>query len=126
MGVVVPYVPQATATQAALRNHFPPTFECGTAHQFQGREFDHVVFDLVEPVGHRGWMFGAKRTSENPYNRSGARLFNVASTRAREVVFIIADMRVVRAAREGSALAALLRLIENGDACVKPASWLLR
>ncbi|WP_308312714.1 AAA domain-containing protein [Streptomyces sp. ISL-11] len=51
-GVVTPYRVQSDATLEALRDVEGPTkhtpAEVGTAHKFQGREFDIVVFDTVE------------------------------------------------------------------------------
>lgn len=63
----------------------------GTIHAFQGLEFDALIFDLVESPGlaiapflQGGWGSGAMR------------LMNVAVTRARHKLFIVANMDYIR------------------------------
>ncbi|QSB16863.1 AAA family ATPase [Natronosporangium hydrolyticum] len=85
VGVVTPYRHQAEATLEAFRDqeseHGTPT-EVGTAHRFQGREFDVVVFDLVEDHTDRRWMAQA-RADRPGFPRDGFRLFTVAITRVK-------------------------------------------
>ncbi|WP_424185072.1 AAA domain-containing protein [Actinokineospora sp. G85] len=90
VGVVTTFREQAEATLSAMRDsevdHGIPV---GTAHAFQGREFDTVVFDLVEDG--RGWISKA-RAGHTPFAYDGVRLFGVGITRARQRLYLIADL----------------------------------
>ncbi|MDT0344476.1 AAA domain-containing protein [Streptomyces litchfieldiae] len=117
-GIVTPYRVQADATLEALRDvEGPggrPLAEVGTAHTFQGREFDVLVFDTVEggADSRELWMALAHRQpGANAWMRDGVRLFNVAVTRVRTRLYIIASGERVRGARPGAALAELAALI---------------
>ena len=59
-----------------------------TAHSFQGDERDIMIFS---PVVARGISEGAARWVENPKN-----LINVAVTRARLALFVVADFDICR------------------------------
>jgi hypothetical protein len=74
--------------------------DAGTAHRFQGREFDYVVFDLVEDGTTDGWMAQADPTG-NSWQREGVRLFNVAATRARRRLYLICSRSAVDAKARG-------------------------
>lgn len=91
VGVVTTHRQQAEATLGAMRDsevdHGIPV---GTAHAFQGREFDAVVFDLVEDG--RGWISKA-RADGTPFAYDGVRLFGVGITRARRRLYLIADLK---------------------------------
>ncbi|GAA0311687.1 hypothetical protein GCM10010302_58100 [Streptomyces polychromogenes] len=87
-GIVTPYGVQAEATLEALRDvegADRPLADVGTAHGFQGREFDIVVFDTVEGSGDRElWMALAHlQPGADAWLRNGVRLFNVAVTRTK-------------------------------------------
>jgi superfamily I DNA and/or RNA helicase len=60
VGLISPYGHQAQAQLEALRGvesaEKPGMADAGTAHRFQGREFDYVVFDLVEDGTRDRWM----------------------------------------------------------------------
>lgn len=58
--------------------------DVGTIHQFQGSEADVVIFDVVDGVGRKG--LGALLRDD-----TGMRLVNVAITRARGKLIVIAD-----------------------------------
>ncbi|WP_239472051.1 AAA domain-containing protein [Streptomyces sp. NEAU-S7GS2] len=96
-GVVTPYRVQADATLEALRDvegTGAAPAEVGTAHKFQGREFDIVVFDTVEggADSRERWTAHAhRRPAPSPWPRDGVRLFNVAVTRVRTRLYIIAS-----------------------------------
>jgi len=124
MGVVTPYAKQATLTTAAFEQ-CGVAFECGTSHRFQGREFDLVVFDTAQPNTTRGWVLAATfEDSSRSYNYDGARLCNVALTRARSQVAVVVDMNLVRAAT-GGFLDALRRAEAGGGAQVVDLAALL-
>ncbi|MFC9428070.1 AAA domain-containing protein [Streptomyces sp. NPDC056987] len=118
-GIVTPYRVQSDATLEALRDIEGPggdaLAEVGTAHKFQGREFDIVVFDTVEGgVGSRElWMARAHlRPAANSWPRDGVRLFNVAVTRVKTRLYVIASGERVKNADPGSPLAQLAALID--------------
>ncbi len=111
IGVVVPYNAQAKATHDLLaESPCGPDIEVGTAHTFQGRECDVVIFDLVEDG--RGWMAQAS-LSGDPYALGGLRVFNVATTRARHRLYLIADGAAIQRARSGP-LQAVRTMIDEG------------
>ncbi|MEV5980890.1 AAA domain-containing protein [Streptomyces sp. NPDC052114] len=117
-GIVTPYGVQAEATLEALRDvEGPggrPLAEVGTAHRFQGREFDVVVFDTVEggADSRELWMALAHRQpGADEWRRNGVRLFNVAVTRVRTRLYVIASGERVSGARPGTALAQLHALV---------------
>ena len=101
-GIVVPYKIQRELIQDVLNESgASPQIEVGTSHRFQGREFDTVIFDLVEDG--RGWV--AKG------DLGGLRMFNVGITRARRRLYLIANAAVVRRASAGP-LHAIGRLLD--------------
>ncbi len=106
VGIVTPYNLQAEATLEALRDVEAdgPLAEVGTAHKFQGREFPVVVFDTVEAqYGRPGWL--AKATLDGgSWQRNGARLFNVAATRVKHRLYVIASHERVMRAPNGTTL----------------------
>lgn len=110
VGVVTTFKQQADATHAALRDAGQNLqVPVGTAHSFQGREFDTVVFDLVEDGG--GWISAAKWHGGDDFERAGVRLFGVGITRARKRLYVIAHgPSAVRMAVGGTPLGALRAL----------------
>jgi hypothetical protein len=114
VGVVTPYSDQVDATLEALRDVEPdPTLstEVGTVHRFQGREFDVVIFDLVEDG--RGRISSA-RLDGRRFDRDGARLFNVGLTRTRHRLYLIASGQAVTQARTGTVLSHVRSMIAEG------------
>jgi hypothetical protein len=128
VGVIAPYGLQVEATLEALRDAEGATqqlgAEVGTAHRFQGREFSVVIFDLVEDDRGDGWV-SRGRLDGNDWQRQGARLFNVGATRAIHRLYLIGSDQKVRAAPTGTALAPVRAMLENGQACLIPATELL-
>ncbi|WP_435973561.1 AAA domain-containing protein [Streptomyces sp. Qhu_M48] len=115
-GIVTPYGVQAEATLEALRDvegSGRPLAEVGTAHRFQGREFDVVIFDTVEGADSRElWMALAHRQpGADEWRRNGVRLFNVAVTRVKTRLYIIGSWERIRGAKAGTALAQLAGMI---------------
>ncbi|QZY51354.1 AAA domain-containing protein [Leucobacter tenebrionis] len=93
VGYVTPYAPQATAVQRGLRAR-GLGFEAGTSHRFQGREFDTVIFDLMQDNRPR-WVAAADLRGPKRAV-SAAKLLNVAMTRAKRKLYLIGDWRFVR------------------------------
>jgi hypothetical protein len=112
VGVITPYKHQAEATLEAFRDREHddnnPT-DVGTAHRFQGRQFDIVVFDLVEDGTTPRWM-AAAGPHEGAFGRDGLRLFTVAITRTRHRLYLIGSRNLIVDAAPGTALAAIAAL----------------
>lgn len=128
VGVIAPYASQVEATLEALRDAEGTTqqlgAEVGTAHRFQGREFSVVIFDLVEDDRGDGWV-SRGRLDGNDWECEGARLFNVGATRAIRRLYLIGSGRKVRTAPNGTGLAAVRAMLQNGQAYLTPATELL-
>ncbi|MFG1952092.1 AAA domain-containing protein [Micromonospora sp. NPDC048830] len=115
VGVVTPYKHQAEATLEAFRDHESgqgnPT-EVGTAHRFQGREFDVVVFDLVEDHTDRRWMAQA-RADRPGFPREGFRLFTVAVTRTKTRLYFLGSRSRIADATPGTPLGHVAALLAS-------------
>ncbi|WP_197043620.1 AAA domain-containing protein [Saccharothrix sp. NRRL B-16314] len=113
VGVVTTFKQQAEATLAALRDVGPDfVVPVGTAHSFQGREFDTVIFDLVEDG--QGWISKA-RSDRGSFEYSAVRLFGVGITRARHRLYLIVNSQLaVKGAVGNSPLGAVRRLAQAG------------
>lgn len=122
-GILVPYRIQLQLTQDILNESgASPQIEVGTSYRFQGREFDTVIFDLVEDGA--GWIAkGDLNGSE--WQADGLRLFNVGITRAQRRVYLIASAVTVRNARTGP-LHAVQRLLDAGVVHVIRAAEVLK
>lgn len=114
VGIVTPYKLQARITRDWLNDQDllfrAPVVEVGTAHSFQGREFDVVILDLVEDGRWPGWISSGDFTAAEAYARNGARLLTVGATRARRRVYILTAWRALTHAKPGTALAHLAAL----------------
>jgi hypothetical protein len=114
VGIIAPYGVQAQASLEALRDvegaERQGAADAGTAHRFQGREFDFVVFDLVEDGTTNGWIAQANPAGSS-WPREGARLFNVAATRARHRLYLVGSRSAVNA--KGSLPGVPLRVVHD-------------
>jgi hypothetical protein len=128
VGLISPYRPQADAMLEALHDTEGEgarlTTDAGTAHGFQGREFDVVVFDLVEDGEWPGWL--ADRRAERA--ASGARVLNVSVTRCKHRLYLVGSGRLIRSAtgQPRTALSAVGALLEAGRIHVVKAAQLLQ
>lgn len=120
-GVVVPYTPQRAVTAAALEDAGLGLVAVGTSHAFQGRQFDVVLADLVEDG--QGWMAGARRDGDS-YQFDGLRLFNVAATRPRRLLYVLLT-RAALVKAQGGPLLALQQMTQSGAARLVDAGHLL-
>jgi len=114
-GIVVPYRVQQELIQDVLNESgASPQIDVGTSHRFQGREFDTVIFDLVEDGSglERNWGWVAKGNLDgNPWEADGLRMFNVGITRARRRLYLIANAAAISRASKGP-LRAVRRMLE--------------
>lgn len=94
IAIITPYRGQVRVIQKYIKNELVADpcplktnrirLEAGTVHQFQGSETDVVIFDIVDGEGRTA--LGALLKGGD-----GARLVNVAMTRARGKLIILAD-----------------------------------
>jgi RecA/RadA recombinase len=93
VGYITPYRAQAERAQR-MANERGLGIECGTAHRFQGRQFEVVVFDLMQDDRPRWAALADLHGDER--QASGAKLLNVALTRTQQQLYLIADWSFVR------------------------------
>lgn len=91
VGIITPYAAQVRLIRAMLRDYYAkdiPSIRCATVHQFQGTESDVIVFDAVEsyPKGAVGYLMGKEPNQVT-------RLINVAITRGKGKVIVVANAR---------------------------------
>lgn len=88
VGVVAPYRLQARRIWKLARTRLgraaPRDLEVATVHRFQGREKSLVVFDTVDAPPGRSWFLNEGR------NRDFPRLLNVALSRTRHMLVVVA------------------------------------
>ncbi|HXE43821.1 MAG TPA: AAA domain-containing protein [Conexibacter sp.] len=95
LGFITPYRAQAVRARALrLTTAAGVAIECGTAHAFQGRQYDTVIVDLMQDrrtrwVG-RADLHGSARAV------SAAKLLNVALTRSKRRLYLIGDWDYIR------------------------------
>ena len=102
VGIIAPY-----RVQAKLLSTIRQSAQTSTVHRFQGGERDTILLDTtVAGGGSIGQWFAAQRSEED-----GARLLNVAISRARERLVVVADMnRLLRDAPASGPVRQFLRL----------------
>ena len=91
IGIITPYAAQTRLIRAMVqdhRKHEETEVACSTVHQFQGSERDLIIFDAVEnyPGTKVGWLMGKVMDSV-------IRLINVAITRARGKLVVVANAK---------------------------------
>ena len=94
VGLITPYAAQVKLLDS-LTCRLKPDFaqlEAATVHRFQGSECDLVVLDVPDSVGARPSRF-VQATSRD---EDGARLLNVALSRARDSVVLVANFNYLR------------------------------
>ncbi|MFD3593207.1 DEAD/DEAH box helicase [Nocardia sp. NPDC058640] len=93
VGLISPFAPQARLLQALTATDDPVGL-ASTVHRFQGGETDIVLYDVVDTTAMNlkphSWFTETFTGSE------GARLLNVAMSRAREQAILLADMAYLR------------------------------
>jgi len=112
VGAVAPYASQARLIQALLDDRLRARAAgiAATVHRFQGNEKAAMLLDLTDSVGVRlGRFLQATRVEED-----GARLLNVAVSRARRHVILVGNFDYLRAKapREGF----VRRLVDHFEA----------
>lgn len=89
VGAIVPYAGQRKLIQRMLADAKLDTITAGTVHRYQGDEKRLIVLDLVDGIGRL--LPGLWHQADQPTD-DGAKLFNVAISRARDHLVIVGDL----------------------------------
>lgn len=120
IAVVSPYRAQTRHLRDLIRRRLgraaPAGLEVSTIHRFQGREKRLVLIDTVDAPPGRSWFLDERR------NRDFPRLLNVALSRARENLVIVATVAGLGRTLPGEALLnRLLRHLEQSGSRIDAA-----
>ncbi len=120
LGVVTPYTAQTNLAKLLLEEVLGPAGSgyASTVHRFQGNEKTAMLIDIPDCTGVQPSRFiKAKGVHED-----GARLLNVALSRARERLILLADFEYLRRrVGEDSVVGRVLRRFENDGAALDVA-----
>jgi hypothetical protein len=100
IGIVVPFRSAVWDIRQALRNDGFTEIEVGTVHTFQGREKQVIIFDTVmSGLQERGRTrhFPVRPFDEAKSGLQVPRLLNVAFSRAKSQLYLVADLDHMRA-----------------------------
>ena len=93
IGIVTPYRKQAELLQQMIKDaHLQKTIRAGTVHRFQGLEAEVIIFDTVDSPP----LSPSPLTSGNQ-GSDAMRLVNVAVTRAKHKLIIVANSQFIQA-----------------------------
>jgi len=93
VGIIAPYRPQVNLLRELLDEYGLSSISCGTVHRFQGSEKRAVILDLTDSPPHVLGTF----LRPSSLRDTGARLLNVALSRARDHLFVVANLGHLRA-----------------------------
>ena len=92
IGIVTPYKKQAELLQHLVTDaNLDKYINTGTVHRFQGLEYDVIIFDTVES------RFLKPNFTKGEHDSNAMRLVNVAVTRARHKLIIVANAAYIHA-----------------------------
>jgi len=114
IGVIVPFRSAVYDLRNRLYEAGVRNVEVGTIHTFQGREKDYIIFDTVmSGEKQRGSIrhYSVRPLDEEKNGLSVPRLLNVAFSRSRKELVVIADMDHVERVYGGKFLGKLLKRI---------------
>lgn len=115
VGVIAPYRPQVDLIRELFVEEGIEGASVGTVHRFQGDERPVIVLDLTEAAPHRLGHFLGGSSLRDP----GARLLNVALSRAKSRLFIVANMAHLRSQlNESHVLYGIIRDLETEGAVI--------
>jgi hypothetical protein len=94
VGVVTPYAAQARLVQALIEDRLGKRAAgiCATVHRFQGNEKRGIILDLTDSTGIKPSRF----LTASKFEEIGARLLNVAISRARNQVILVGNFTYLR------------------------------
>lgn len=116
IGVIVPFRSSVYAVRNHLRDEGYRFVEVGTIHTFQGREKEVIIFDTVmsgELQNGALRHYSVRPFDENKNGLSVPRLLNVAFSRSKELLVVIADMQHVERIYGNKFLGKLLGAIKE-------------
>ena len=89
VGICTPYAAQAKIHRKIMEGHGLSDIDAGTVHRYQGDEKVMMVLDIPDSVGDYGvGLF----LQANTLDDAGAKLFNVAISRAKEHLVVFANL----------------------------------
>lgn len=112
VGIIVPFRSVVYDLRNRLYDAGIRTVEVGTIHTFQGREKDYIIFDTVmsgEKQHGRERHYSVRPLDETKNGLSVPRLLNVAFSRSRKELVVIADMNHINKVYGKKFLGKLLR-----------------
>ena len=113
VAIITPYAEQARAIRALLKadGANDERIECSTVHRFQGQERDVIILDTVDAEP----MAPGVLLSERGPHSSAQKLINVAISRARGKMVIVADVPYFTLKAPGGVLARVIkRALQTG------------
>jgi superfamily I DNA and/or RNA helicase len=118
LGIIVPFRNAVYDIRRELYDHDLGVIEVGTIHTFQGREKEVIIFDTVmsgeEQYGRRR-HYSVRPFDEEKNGLAVPRLLNVAFSRSKERLVLLADMDHINKVYGNKFLGRLLRKFqENG------------
>ncbi|MEO1023477.1 MAG: DEAD/DEAH box helicase [Bacteroidota bacterium] len=116
IGVIVPFRNSVYKVRQQLTAAGFKQVEVGTIHTFQGREKSVIIFDTImtgEQDGGRKRHYSVRPFDETKNGLSVPRLLNVAFSRSKELLVIIADMEHINRMYGGKFLGRLLTSIQD-------------
>lgn len=112
IGIMVPFRSTVYDLRRELRRSGFADVEVGTIHTFQGREKQVIIFDTVMSgeitKNGRSRHYSVRPFDESKNGLSVPRLLNVAFSRSRKNLFVIADMRHIEKVYKNKFLGRLL------------------
>lgn len=114
IGVITPFVNQRKLIEEELQNQKLSNVVCGTVHAFQGDEKDVVLFSTV--------LTGQTQAGTYNWLKNNKELINVATSRARDKLIVLADSRNLKRLHQKDSEDDLFELLQyvykNGDSHV--------
>ncbi|MEX1011646.1 MAG: DEAD/DEAH box helicase [Balneolaceae bacterium] len=115
IGVMVPFRGPVYDLKEMLWQEGIRDIEVGTIHTFQGREKPYIIFDTVMTGERQGGAvrhYSVRPLDEEKNGLTVPRLLNVAFSRSRKVLMVIADMDHIEEVYGGKFLGQLLQKLE--------------
>ena len=114
IGVITPFVNQRKLIEAELKNNNLTNVVCGTVHAFQGDEKDVVLFSTV--------LTNETQSGTYEWLKNNKELINVATSRAKEKLIVLADSENLQRLNQNSTDDDLYELVQyvrkNGESHV--------
>ena len=122
IGIITPYREQAKLIQQILEDRgMLDHVQVATVHQFQGEEREIIIWDTVDTQG-----LGIGQLLEGSLGSNASRMINVALTRAKQHLFILADVGYLKDhLRSDSSLKKVLEVIPQPGSSLVDSQKLL-